>query len=416
MRTRLMVVGSLALAMIAMPAAALAKPKVPQILFLDMTFTASGQMSVHASNNCDNDSCSQGQFLNGTDSAGFNWSDEYDQIPAVISGSVPGIPGTDGFGAISEDLRGSWNASGQVVGPPNGPPTPFSCAGAVAEQPGSGIDLFEKPLGNGSFQFSIAGAGAPNQTNFGCNGDFPGDGSFMNHYFYGDSTKATGPFSGTFTITKADLGLPTITKTVTPPHGQLPPSDCFWEGSKWIGADNCSISFNWSGTVHIIPKCEMVSTGPGYNQLNATMKADLTKLYSRLKSEKACWHFTIGYRSTSLQKDLYDRWHEIADGSAGDASVCANLHTAGFKQCPKGYTSDGTAKGGPAKPGTSRHEKTEAADITVVFKPELEEDLDKYQEAAKAAGLCGPPASDAVHVELPYKKGKQKTSQCNFKD
>ena len=144
------------------------------------------------------------------------------------------------------------------------------------------------------------------------------------------------------------------------------------------------------------------------------MKAGLAAMYTKLKADHGCWHFTIGYRSTSVQQDIYDRWHAIADDSADNPDVCTDLHAAGFKQCPEGYRPDGTARGGPAVPGSSRHEKGQAADITVTFLPSGQEDLSRYRAAAHAAGLCGPPAKDAVHVELPYAKGKEKAPSCHF--
>jgi hypothetical protein len=49
-----------------------------------------------------------------------------------------------------------------------------------------------------------------------------------------------------------------------------------------------------------------------------------------------------------------------------------------------------------------------------VFKPDLKENLGRYQAAAKAAGLCGPPHSDQVHVELPHATKRDKESKCQF--
>ena len=164
------------------------------------------------------------------------------------------------------------------------------------------------------------------------------------------------------------------------------------------------------------PSCPApnVSTGPGYAQLSADMKARLGTLYRILDAEHACYHFTVGFRNETTQKDLYDRWHQIADSHQNDPKVCQRLKSAGFKQCPNGWNATGVAQGGPAKPGSSRHERAQAADITVTFPPTYEENVLNYRIASHRAGLCGPPVKDAVHVELPYAVGKQKTPTCHF--
>jgi hypothetical protein len=157
-----------------------------------------------------------------------------------------------------------------------------------------------------------------------------------------------------------------------------------------------------------------VKTGKGYNQLSSAMKGRLTRLYSILDDQEACYRFVVGFRDETTQKDLYDRWHQIADGHKGQKDLCGALKAAGFAQCPAGWNSDGTARGGPAKPGKSRHERAEAADIKVKFPSKYEPNTTKFRAAAHRAGLCGPPASDPVHVEMPYKTKGQKTATCHF--
>lgn len=185
----------------------------------------------------------------------------------------------------------------------------------------------------------------------------------------------------------------------------------------------CTVAATMSGHVKIIATChERTKTGPGYELLKPDMKRALTRLYKELDRRRACYRFTIGYRSSSTQKDLFDRWHHIADRQGANdrrsaEQVCAALHNAGFAQCPSGganFRSGRVAKGGPAKPGTSRHELGEAADITVRFPPSGLKDLAKYQAAAHKAGLCGPPKGDDVHVELPYAAKKGKPILCHF--
>ncbi len=116
-----------------------------------------------------------------------------------------------------------------------------------------------------------------------------------------------------------------------------------------------------------------VKTGKGYAELTRAMKKRLAKLYKILDHQRACYRFTIGFRDKAKQKDLYDRWHQIADGHKGQKNLCQVLIAAGFAQCPTGWRKDGTARGGPAKPGTSRHERAEAADLTVRFLPGYQE-------------------------------------------
>ncbi|HMD51289.1 MAG TPA: hypothetical protein VKG62_01140, partial [Solirubrobacteraceae bacterium] len=319
----------------------------------------------------------------------------------------------------NESFTGTWNASGEEIVPAtNNEHRQFTCPGGkLSEAVGAGQPkLFVNPMGE-SFVLKMAVAGAGEYGDW-SNCLFPEGGAFLGHTFWNDEETPTGPFSGEITITKADLAQET-TKAISPTHSQLPTGSCEAPnagGSKFVAANECTSSFNWTGTVIIEPRCEHVTTGKGYSGLSATMKADLGSLYAKLKSEKACFHFTIGTRSRSEQEDLYDRWHAIADGAENKppAQVEKELKKAGFAQQPEGWEPDGTAKGGPAMPGHSRHESSEAADITVVYPPKYEPDTARFHAAAASAGLCGPPASDKVHVELPYKKKGQTVATCHF--
>jgi hypothetical protein len=172
--------------------------------------------------------------------------------------------------------------------------------------------------------------------------------------------------------------------------------------------------------MRIVP-CERTQTGRGYDTLTPEMKAALGMLYDTLDAEDACYHFTIGSRSLSEQKDLYDRWHQLVDHHP-DVDWCPDgrpgpqLKAAHLSNCPKGWTADGIAKGGPSKPGESRHNFDAGADISVWWPPGYDKygDWEKFRAAAAPAGLCGPSAKDQVHVELPYKKGKDKEPRCHF--
>ncbi len=179
------------------------------------------------------------------------------------------------------------------------------------------------------------------------------------------------------------------------------------------GASFSEKSWSWSFRGETCPEPN-VKTGKGCDKLSGTMKGRLTRLYSILDGENACYRFVVGFRDETVQKDLYDRWHQIADGHKGQKNLCNALKAAGFAQCPSGWNSNGTARGGPAKPGTSRHERAEAADIKVKFPPAYDPNTAKFRAAAHRAGLCGPPTSDPVHVEMPYKTKGQKEATCHF--
>jgi hypothetical protein len=153
-----------------------------------------------------------------------------------------------------------------------------------------------------------------------------------------------------------------------------------------------------------------IKTGAGYAGLRPEMKVALDRLYFELEDRhNACYKFSSGFRSQAKQTQLFNRWHDIADKPRGDTRTGDQIHSqlaaAGFAQFPKGYKAANAAglrvaKGGPAR--VSRHTSGLAADLTVLF-PE-QKDLGEYQDAAAKAGLCGPPASDPVHVEMPYRR------------
>lgn len=170
-------------------------------------------------------------------------------------------------------------------------------------------------------------------------------------------------------------------------------------------------SWNFQGSTCPQPNAK---TGKGYDGLSSTMKERLSTLYSILDTQNACYRFVIGFRDKTVQQDLFDRWHQIADHHRNQPGTCPALHAAGFAQCPTGWNGNGTAQGGPAKPGSSRHEHAEAADIKVTFPAKYAANTAKFRAAAHQAGLCGPPNSDPVHIEMPYKTKGQKVATCHF--
>jgi len=186
---------------------------------------------------------------------------------------------------------------------------------------------------------------------------------------------------------------------------------------------SCTVTATMAGHVKVIATCsERTKTGNGYAMLDPAMKRALASLYKELDRQRACYRFTIGHRTFATQKDLFDRWHAIADRRGPSErrtaeQVCTAVRNAHFAQCPSGgasFRSGRVANGGPATPGTSRHEKGAAADITVRFPPRNLNNLAKYQAAARKAGLCGPPRGDDVHVELPYAATKGGPVRCHF--
>jgi hypothetical protein len=422
--------------LLCVPSLAAAKAKGsgtgPTINTFNVVFTASGSYSAHASDPKASD------FVTGTNNVNFSWKTTWENVALLTALATAKGKGKavieklneqlekfnesiekDGVPNQKEALSGGWNASGEEIVPgKEGEKKQFSCSGNTIEDPAMpSLYLFATKQGGGGFSFKMAGVAAPELASWNsCL--FPEGGSFMGHYYWGQFQKGMGPFSGEVTLTKKQLGERETSISVSPAHGQLPPSACAGVSGSggWVGAEECTDTFNWSGTVKVEKPCEHIEGGHGYNLLSAAMKDALHRLFARLKSEEACFRFTVGSRTPAEQKDLYERWHEIADNSQNEprAELEKELKEGHFAQFPKGWTAGGIAKGGPAKPGTSRHESGEAADITVRWPPEQKEDVGRYQAAATAAGLCGPPASDSVHVEMKYKKGKEKAPSCHF--
>lgn len=194
-----------------------------------------------------------------------------------------------------------------------------------------------------------------------------------------------------------------------------------WTPAPCSRSPGCRQSLSWSGKLSLEPICiANVPTGKGYAQLNRAMKAALKRLYREVEKQHGCYRFTVGYRAQREQDRLRKRWHDIADRSGSgdrrtDAQICTALKGAGFAQCPAGHARDGTARGGPA--AVSRHTSGSAADVTIRWPRSFRQNLGLYQQAARRAGLCGPPSSDPVHVESPYSKRKGKRRQpvrCHF--
>jgi hypothetical protein len=163
----------------------------------------------------------------------------------------------------------------------------------------------------------------------------------------------------------------------------------------------------------VLPLCHDRSSlsGGSWTGLKPEMRDALDRLWKILRPLHACYSPSSGFRSQEEQDGLRKRWHDIADHPRGDKRTADQIHTAlqgaGFAQDPAGYQSpdasgERVARGGPAL--FSMHSSGVAADVHVEFSDTgvFEQNLGKLQSAAAAAGLCGPPASDAVHVELPF--------------
>lgn len=174
--------------------------------------------------------------------------------------------------------------------------------------------------------------------------------------------------------------------------------------------------------------CHNRPTLPGraYAGLSGVMKAKLTELYGLLRAGDVCFSLSSGFRSLEEQKELHDDWHEKADRSdPADRTketldkLCPNGATRGgplssYLQCPTGWDGNGRARNGPARPGESRHNVGEAADLKLAFGASTGEfdpsgatrraDVRRYFNAyaEKVAGLCPSPPGDPGHVELPY--------------
>jgi hypothetical protein len=182
----------------------------------------------------------------------------------------------------------------------------------------------------------------------------------------------------------------------------------------------------------------------GWEGLSGEFQQRLEHMVELLEDQDACVQFTSGYRSYVNQKRLYQEWHDIADkhnsGSETPEEICEELAAAKLAQPPSSkkmhypakspthhcdqwsgemeYEADGKAKGGPAKPGHSRHEVGEAADFNVLFPPDWTPDVTRYRKASHDAKLCGPTTgpttSDQVHVEMPYKTAGETEPSCHF--
>jgi hypothetical protein len=166
----------------------------------------------------------------------------------------------------------------------------------------------------------------------------------------------------------------------------------------------------------VVPLCHDRSSlsGTSWTGLKPEMRDALDRLWKIVRPLHACYSPSSGFRSQEEQDNLRERWHDIADHPKGDKrtgeQINSALDSAGFAQHPLGYqgpdaSGERVAKGGPAL--FSMHSLGVAADVHVEFSDTgvFEQNLAKLQAAAEAAGLCGPPASDAVHVELPFVAG-----------
>jgi hypothetical protein len=156
-------------------------------------------------------------------------------------------------------------------------------------------------------------------------------------------------------------------------------------------------------------------SGEAWDGLLPDMQAALGRLWAILGPKRACFALSSGFRSQKTQDGLRERWHEIADRRRGDnrsaGEISTALDRAGFAQDPAGWgradrSGRRVARGGPAT--FSLHSLGIGADIHVEFSDtgSFEENIAKLRAAARQAGLCGPPASDKVHVELPYVAGR----------
>jgi hypothetical protein len=213
-------------------------------------------------------------------------------------------------------------------------------------------------------------------------------------------------------LSTKDLSAPTVKRSVSSDIDQPSPlpTDCGNDLSN--PPAECSQSYAWTGDVVV---CNSTVSSTKFASAGPELQGKLAGLFAKFDQEGACYILSNTFRNRSEQQDLYDRWHQIADHNVNDPGTCAALHAAGFKQCPAGQTSSGVAKGGPAKPGSSRHEVHEAADITVVWPQNgYKEDLSRFRSASHSVGLCGPPAGDPVHVELPYQVKGAKKATCHF--
>lgn len=188
--------------------------------------------------------------------------------------------------------------------------------------------------------------------------------------------------------------------------------------------------------------------GKAWSGLTEIMRAKLEALYAALDSDQVCYGLSSGYRSKEDQQKAYDDWHRRADRSnPADRDnrtlnqLCpggevGNGPMRGFLQCPTGWDRNGVAQNGPGRPGFSRHEKGEAADLKLAFgaltgrfdPTDGERRADVRARFAayvlRVPGLCPSPARDPGHIELPYSVTQRDASgrevveppRCHFSD
>jgi hypothetical protein len=222
-------------------------------------------------------------------------------------------------------------------------------------------------------------------------------------------TKAIG------TVTPATAGWLGAMNTATKPKGISPGRGVFYGARIACKKPDSGAKFAVAKS-DVLPLCHDRSSlsGTSWTGLKPGMRDALDRLWKILRPMHACYSPSSGFRSQDEQDKLRNKWHDIADHPKGDKRTDAQIHTAlqsaGFAQDPAGYQSadssgERVAKGGPAL--FSMHSLGVAADIHVEFSDTgvFEESLAKLQAAAAQAGLCGPPASDRVHVELPFVAG-----------
>lgn len=189
--------------------------------------------------------------------------------------------------------------------------------------------------------------------------------------------------------------------------------------------------FGASGTLsYLEPACPRVRSGKEYAGLTNATKAALNRLYALLDDDGACYRLVSAFRPKTEQERLVHDWHAIADRKCGPsppptATVDADLRAAHFAQMFT--TCDGrTAHGGPCDPATHpcRHIAGEAVDLSWAWEPVgpiVYADptlrslfLQRLRGFARAAGMCGPPAGDPVHIEMPYVRPPATVARCHF--
>ena len=212
-------------------------------------------------------------------------------------------------------------------------------------------------------------------------------------------------------------------------EGDFRPGNGLYYGGRLSCRVN-DVAFDLVSTApHVL--CRNQKEGPGYSDLTQTMKDKLAELYTVLEAANVCYALTSGNRSVAAQQELRDDWHDIADRPAGDtrsqADICAAL-TPRFIQCPTSWNAAGVARGGPAAPGSSRHNFGQAADLRLSFgtltgnfdpnDSQRKEDIRSHFTALvdQVDNLCESPSVDPGHIELPYKTAGELAPRCHFVD